>query len=213
MKKVFKKFFKYRFARLLAELLVVFIGVYAAFYMDAMREEEKKAKRLDQTYDLLIEEVLSVGFGMNMQRERFDREYHDPFMEGLKAVEKPLPKMYYSWYAALDAEGTEWQSVLEAGGLDALDNGLIESVRYYRQNMGAVVKFADLFAQNCIDHLGPNLEKGMDEFYDQEGNLRPKYGWYPFYLDRLKQAMEDLVQHAKRLEALLEEMKKGNPEE
>lgn len=211
MKKVFKKFFKSRAARLLAELLVVFMGVYAAFYMDAMREEEKNARRLDQTYDLLIEEVLSIGFGMNLQRERFDKAYYEPFMEGTQAGEQPLPKMYYSWYAEL--EGAEWQSVLEAGGWDALDNGLIETVRYYRQNMAAVVKFADILTEHCIDHLAPNLDKGITEFYDESGKLREKYTWYPFYLDRLRQAMVDLVSHAKSLEELLEEMKKGNPEE
>lgn len=210
MKKRFQKIFKSRAARLLAELLVVFIGVYAAFLMDAMREEQENAKRLKQTYDLLIEEVVSIGFGMNMQRERFDKEYFNPFMEGMKAGEQPLPQIYYSWYAEL--EGAEWQSVLEDGGGDALDNGLIESARYYRQNLGAVVKFADLLAANCIDHLGPKLDRGVTEFYDPQGKLRQQYGWYPFYLERLRQAMTDLVMHAKRLEELLEEMKKRKPE-
>ncbi len=202
-----KKFFQSRAARLLAEFLVVSIGVYAAFSLKDYREAEGEARQLRHSYDLLIEEVGSIGFGMDMQLKNFERDYYEPFMQAMKAGEKPLPKMYYSWYAGL--ETGEWQEVIRQSEGEALDNGLVESVRYYRQNLGAVVKFADLLTQNCIDQLGPELVKGPDAFYDGDAHLREQYAWYPFYLDRLRQAMTDLVTHAQRLEHLLEAMKKG----
>lgn len=197
---------------LLAELGVVFLGVFTAFMLDDWR-----AARRD---DLRREQILSA---MLQEYEAFDAElrrglplmiaFRDTFAHRRKRGERPRlqPLPMRSGFST-----GAWEAMLQAGGLDVLDAGLIVQIEQLHSNMRAILAELDRFNRLTDAMLTPNLDASLSEFYDPETHrLRQRYWWYPWSLEFMTHSADELLADTDsvrtRLQAHLEGAPKSSP--
>ena len=178
-----------RFPRLLAELVVVFLGVYAAFFLDGCREERERDARRDQILQMLAEDFQQAAGAMEMAAASFGAQF-DPFLDGYEKGERPpLLPIPIPVHDPIDT----WGAVLGAGGLDTLEVQTIRDVEAVLALVSPMTEVAREFNHYVRQVLIPNLGKEESEYYDEDGKLRSKYQWYFHSLRTVKTYLETLA--------------------
>src|SRR5438093_12404938 len=108
-----------RFGRWVAELLLVFVGVYAAFWLNNYQQRQQDAERRDRIL-ASIERTLRDGIESNkINRAQQEREAAK-FRRALDAGEMPLP---HPFVFTTDYSPGDFATMLQAGGIQLLDLG------------------------------------------------------------------------------------------
>lgn len=188
-----------RLGALALQLAVVFVGVYAAFLLDRYQEHLAQRRANDQLYTLLIDEVESVAVGLDRQRAQFDSLYFVPYV-ARPAPGRPL-RPYYQVNG--DLTSPELEALLEAGGAVASRSELLPAIRYYNTSARYYAKISDELRRLSVDRIAPAL--GAGAFYDEAGQLRAEYAWYPSLVYQLRKSMQETVTAAQRVADLLGE--------
>ena len=184
----------YRAGRWTAELVLVFLGAYAAFWLNNYQQHRADVRRHDQILAWL-EQRMTEGLEATKQ----DAIQHDQraaeFRRALAAGEMP-PLSPFSFTADYSASDTA--SVLQAGGYEVLDiktlSALRESESTIRQGLDRMTHY-----QKLSDELiWPNLDQDISFFYDPATKkLRKRFADYPKILDDTANFFHDL-EKAKR---------------
>lgn len=188
--------------RLFAELSVVFLGVYGAFMLDGCREERERQARRDQILDMLSEDFAVAETSMEQAQADFRKTFGrflEDYPEGRRPALHPIP---IPAFLAVDT----WGAVLSAGGLDSLDVETIRQVEAVLAQISPMIAAAGEYNAYVREVLVPNLDLGEDEYYLDDGTLRPKYLWYWFSLrtldlqiERLAIASGEIARHLREL--------------
>lgn len=181
------------------ELLVVFVGVLAAFELSAWQEGRARREKARQLRVALREEVADVA-----GRARRIAEFLPRRVEGIEAAiqagEKPgLPPHL----EPLGVRSNVWEAVRSSGGLEVLPVPLyLELGSFYNSLANGFEQIAQL--QRLSEReLIPLLDRGPAALYTEQGELRPRFGWY-FSLQRnLAAQAAELAAHGARLDSLL----------
>src|SRR2546423_7642864 len=114
-----------RVAHWFAELLLVFVGVYGAFWLSSYQERHREAQRHDRILATLEESVERSVKRYEAAAEQQNRTAAD-FRRRLDADEMPPLGMFFfsTGYSASDAA-----VLLQSGGLDLLDPRTISALR------------------------------------------------------------------------------------
>ena len=188
-----------RVGRWIAELVLVFVGVYAAFWLNNYQQHRQDAERCDQIL-AFIEQTLSEGIESSKANRAKEQEPEAAeFRRALDAGEMPLlrPFVFITDYSPSDLA-----TMLQSGGVQLLDLQTLRAlrndesvIRWGLQRMARYQKLSD-------ELIVPNLGQDVSFFYDPATKkLRKQFEIYP-------QALEARVSFAHELEqthtALLE---------
>ena len=180
-----------RIGRWTAELVLVFVGVYAAFWLNNYQQHRQDAGRRDQIL-AFIEQTLSEGIESSKANRAKEQEPEAAeFRRALNAGEMPpvRPFVFITDYSPSDLA-----TMLQSGGVQLLD---VETLRALRKDESVIRWGLQRMAryQKLSDELiVPNLGQDISFFYDPATKkLRNPFEIYP-------KALEARVDFANELE-------------
>jgi hypothetical protein len=182
------------------ELVLVFVGVYAAFWLNNYQQHRQEAARRDQILAAL-EQQLQEGIKSGKTNRAKQEQKAAEFRRALDAGEMPplQPFVFITDYSP-----TDWATMLQSGGVQLLDVETLMAVR----NDESVIRWGlsqMAWYQKLSDELiVPNLDQDVSFFYDPATKrLRKRFHIYPDALDANVQFAKELERtHVKLLERI-----------
>ena len=178
-----------RIGRWTAELVLVFVGVYAAFWLNTFQQHRQEAERRDQILAAL-EQQLQEGIESGKTNRAKQEHKAAEFRHALDAGEMPplQPFVFITDYSPSDLA-----TMLQSGGVQLLDVETLMAVR----NDESVIRWGlsrMAWYQKLSDELiVPNLEQDVSFFYDPTTKkLRKRFEIYPDALDANVQFANEL---------------------
>jgi hypothetical protein len=179
------------FGRWVAELVLVFVGVYAAFWLNSYQQRQQDAERRDQIL-AFIEQTLSQGIeSSKINRAKEQEPEAAEFRRALDAGEMPplRPFVFITDYSPSDLA-----TMLQSGGVQLLDVQTLRALRndeaVIRWGLARMARYQKLSDELIV----PNLDKDISFFYDPATKKsRKQFDIYP-------QALEARVKFANELE-------------
>src|SRR5437763_5043656 len=178
-----------KISRWLAELVLVFVGVYAAFWLNNYQQHQEQLKRREQILAYLqqrLEDGVASAKTDGAKEEKLVAE----FQHALDAGEMP-PLRPFSF--STDYNPADIATLLQSGGIELLD---IKTLSVLRQLESAVR--GDLSAMSHFEKLSdelivPNLDQHISFFYDPATRkLRKRFEKYPEALQATVKFADDL---------------------
>jgi hypothetical protein len=197
-----------RIGRWIAELVLVFVGVYAAFWLNNYQQHREDAGRRDQILAALEQQLREGIESGKIDRAKEEQEAAE-FRRALDAGEMlPLKPFVFT----TDYSPTDWATMLQSGGIQLLDVQTVMAVR----NDESVIRWGlsrMAWYQKLSDELiVPNLDQDISFFYDPvTKKLRKRFEIYPEALDtRVKFATELEQTHIKLLKRIQAERQRNH---
>jgi hypothetical protein len=197
-----------RIGRWIAELVLVFVGVYAAFWLNNYQQHREDAGRRDQILAALEQQLREGIESGKIKRAKQEQEAAE-FRRALDAGEMlPLKPFVFT----TDYSPTDWATMLQSGGIQLLDVQTVMAVR----NDESVIRWGlsrMAWYQKLSDELiVPNLDQDISFFYDPvTKKLRKRFEIYPEALDtRVKFATELEQTHIKLLKRIQAERQRNH---
>ena len=187
-----RKTFSARLARWAAELVLVFIGVYAAFWLNNYQQRQQDAERRDRIL-ASIEQTLREG----IESSKINRvEQQEPaaaeFRRAMNAGEMPplRPFVFITDYSPSDLA-----TMLQSGGVQLLDVQTLRALRndesVIRWGLARMARYQKLSDELIV----PNLDRDVSFFYDPATRkLRKQFEIYPEALEATVKLANDLEQ-------------------
>ena len=187
-----------RFGRWAAELLLVFVGVYAAFWLNNYQQHRQDAERRDRILASL-EQELRRGIESGKIAGAKEEQQAAKFRRALDAGEMPPlhPFVFTTDYSPGDIA-----TLLQSGGVELLEVKTLVALRelesVIRWGLSDVAHYQKLSDELIV----PNLDQDISFFYDPAAKkLRKRFEIYP-------QALEATVKFAHDLERTKTELLK-----
>ena len=190
-----------RFGRWVAELLLVFIGVYAAFWLNNYQQRQQDAERRDRIL-ASIEETLRAGIESGKIATAKEEQQAAEFQRAVDAGEMPplRPFVFTTDYSPGDIA-----TLLQSGGVQLLDAKTLTALRELESVIRWGVSDMSRYQKLSDELIVPNLDQDSSFFYDPvTRKLRKRFGIYPqaldatvkfaYDLDRTKTAMLKQIQ-------------------
>jgi hypothetical protein len=187
-----------RFGRWAAELLLVFVGVYAAFWLNNYQQHRQDAERRDRIL-ASIERTLRDGIESGKIAGAKEEQQAAKFRRAIDAGEMPPlhPFVFTTDYSPGDIA-----TLLQSGGVELLDVKTLVALRelefVIRWGLSDMAHYQKLSDELIV----PNLDQDISFFYDPAAKkLRKRFEIYP-------QALEATVKFAHDLERTKTELLK-----
>lgn len=158
--------------RLSVEILVGFIGVYAAFALNAYKEKRELVDRRHQIKRALYHEIAPLV--ENPRRNSGDggyRAYMTAFDSAVKAGKKPVPRPFIE---PLGLNMHMWEATKQSGGLEIIDVPTFERISQFYNNWSQMAVFYGQLRDLSVNTILPLVPKGGDAFYDPKTG-EPRY--------------------------------------
>jgi hypothetical protein len=170
-----------RFGRWAAELILVFVGVYAAFWLNDYQQHRQDAERRDRIL-AFIEQTLSEGIESSKSNRAKEQEPEAAeFRRALDAGEMPplRPFVFITDYSPSDLA-----TMLQSGGVQLLDVQTLRALRsdesVIRWGLARMARYQKLSDELIV----PNLDQDISFFYDPATRkLRKQFEIYPKALE------------------------------
>ena len=169
-----------RIGRWTAELVLVFVGVYAAFWLNNYQQHRQDAERRDLILASL-EGQLREGIESGKINRAKQEQKAAEFRRALDAGEMPPLQPFVF---TTDYSPTDWATMLQSGGIQLLDVQTLMAVRTDE----SVIRWG-LSRMACYQKLSdelivPNMDQDISFFYDPATKkLRKRFEIYPEALD------------------------------
>jgi len=196
-----------RFGGWVAELVLVFVGVYAAFWLNNYQQRRQDEERRDRIL-ASIERTLREGIESDkINRAKQEREAAE-FRRALDAGEMPPlhPFVFMTDYSPGD-----FATMLQAGGIQLLDLETLTALRndesVIRWGLSGMARYQKLSDELIV----PNIDQNVSLFYDPASRkLRRRFDIYPEALDaRLKFANDLERTHTELLKRIQAERQRN----
>src|SRR6266513_473280 len=173
----------------IAELVLVFVGVYAAFWLSNYQQHQQDAERRDRILASLEEELRRGIDSGKLETAKEEREASE-FRRALDAGEMPplQPFVFTTDYSPGD-----FATWLQAGGIQLLDVKTLTTLRelesVIRWGLNDIARYQKLSDELIV----PNLDQDISFFYDPATRkLRKRFEIYPEALDATVKFAHDL---------------------
>jgi hypothetical protein len=186
-----------RLGRWAAELVLVFVGVYAAFWLNNYQQHRQDAQRRDQILAALQQKVTEELDSARSQglKQKLDAA---EFRRALEAGEMP-PLRALSY--APDYSPTDVATLLQAGGVELLRAKTLIALRETEMLLRGSLSRLLHYEKMSDELIAPNLDQDASFFYDSATKkLRKRFDFYiranaaagAFFSDMVK-AQEELL--------------------
>ena len=173
----------------MAELVLVFVGVYAAFWLNNYQQHLQEAKRRDQIL-ASIEQTLRDGIESGKINGAQEERQAAEFQLALDAGEMPRlhPFVFTTDYTPIDLA-----TLLQSGGIELLDVETLTALRndesVIRWGLSRIAHYQKLSDELIV----PNLDQDISFFYDPAAKkLRKRFEMYPEALKATVKFAHDL---------------------
>jgi hypothetical protein len=184
----------------LVELVIVFVGVYAAFVLNAhqIREQQQQRRAQILTY---LQKGADLGVAkLNAVIATYDKAVAD-FSRKLANGEMPQVAPI-AWASSFNPNESAW--LLQAGGLELLDIETIGRMNELDAAAGTGLSTMAHYQQLSDQLIVPHLGEGNAYFYDPATRqLRPLYDRYPEMLQEGSRVLHDMATKTEALAAQL----------
>ncbi|MFL6527143.1 MAG: hypothetical protein ACJ8IQ_03505 [Chthoniobacterales bacterium] len=176
--------------RWFAELLLVFVGAYAAFWLNNYQEHRTDVRRHDEILALLEQQVArDIEAGKNASARQ--AEMVAKFQRAYDAGEMPPLD---SWEFNSDYSATDIATLLQSGGYQLLDPKTLFALRNAESTIRSGINTMTHFQKLSDELILPNLDKDITFFYDPAmRKLRRPFAAYPKALESVKKFLDDYV--------------------
>jgi hypothetical protein len=178
-----------RFGRWVAELILVFIGVYGAFWLNNYQQHQQDAERRDRILASLEQEFRKGVESGKIAGAKQEREAAE-FRRALEAGEMPAlhPFVFTTDYSPGDIA-----TFLQSGGVQLLDVKTLMALRelesVIRWGLSDMTRYQKLSDELIV----PNLDQDISFFYDPvTKKLRRRFEIYPEALEARVKFAHDL---------------------
>ena len=197
-----------RVGRWTAELVLVFVGVYGAFWLNNYQEHREDAGRRDQILASL-EQQLQEGIKSGKANRAEEEQESAEFQRALDAGEMPALQPFVF---TTDYSPTDWATMLQSGGVQLLDVKTLMAVRYDESVIRWGLSRMEWYQKLSDELIVPNLDQDISFFYDPATKkLRKRFEIYPDALKaRVKFANELEGTHIKLLERIQAERQRNH---
>ncbi len=195
-----------RLGRWAAELVLVFIGVYAAFWLNDFQQRHHDAERRDRIL-ASIERTLSEGIESGKISRAKEEEEAAKFQRALDAGEMPP---LHPFVFTTDYNPGDFATLLQSGGVELLDLNTLAALRsdesVIRWGLSRLQRYQKLSDELIV----PNLDQDISFFYDPTTKkLRKRFEIYPEALEATVKFAQDLEQtHTQLLKQIQAERRK-----
>ena len=179
-----------RFGRWVAELVLVFVGVYAAFWLNNYQQHRQDADRRDQILASLEQEFLRGIESGKITGAKQERQAAE-FRRALEAGEMPPlhPFVFTTDYSPGDIA-----TLLQSGGVQLLDVKTLMALRQLESVIRWGLSDMQRYQKLSDELIVPNLDQDISFFYDPATKkLRKRFEIYP-------EALQATVKFANELE-------------
>ena len=178
-----------RFGGWVAELVLVFIGVYAAFWLSNFQQHQQDAERRDRIL-ASIEQELRRGIDSGKIAGAKQEQEAAKFRRALDAGEMPplQPFVFTTDYSPGD-----WATLLQSGGVQLLDVKTLMALRELESVIRWGVSDMERYQKLSDQLIIPNLDQDVSFFYDPAAKkLRRRFEIYPQALEARVKFAHDL---------------------
>ncbi|MGB9476474.1 MAG: hypothetical protein WCE87_15525 [Candidatus Udaeobacter sp.] len=196
-----------RFGRWVAELILVFVGVYAAFWLNSYQQHREDAQRRDQIL-ASFEQQLRKGIESGKINRAKEEQKAAEFQRALDAGEMPRLQPFFF---ITDYSPSDWATMLQSGGVQLLDVQTLLAVRndesVIRWGLNSMARYQKLSDELIV----PNLDQDISFFYDPATKkLRKRFEIYPEALQATVKFAGDLERtHAELLKRIQAERQRN----
>jgi hypothetical protein len=183
--------------RLLLELVVVFVGVYAAAML-----AQRQARLAEEEHSRALRRALAAELAfIHQQGSAIKLDEIVDFADSISAGHRP-ELFPFTWRVPFAPD--VWEATLASGGVRLMEPSLVVAVsKFYGEMRGFMAELDDNRAYTR-DILLPNLGRPPSEFYQENGRLRTKYGWYLSHMRYVARQVPMLVAQADSLRAAVD---------
>jgi hypothetical protein len=198
-----------RFGWLFAELLFVFLGLYGAFLLERMHDEEMDLLRKRQILEALVQEFTGYESELSEASTALDEGYGVPFFTNYRTGEKPFPRQI-PLVGMGNVNTGIWEAMLGSGGMEVLEVKKIQEVQSFFKAYQDFLQLLQGFKELYNSFILPEYDQNTSFFYQAEGiELRDKYKWYVNQLFQMGMGLRALSEQAgSTLNILKEELDK-----
>jgi len=178
-----------RFGGWAAELVLVFIGVYAAFWLSNYQQHRQDAERRDRIL-ASIEQELRRGIDSGKIAGAKQEQEAAKFRRALDSGEMPplQPFVFTTDYSPGD-----WATLLQSGGVQLLDVKTLIALRELESVIRWGVSDMERYQKLSDELIIPNLDQDVSFFYDPAAKkLRRRFEIYPQALEATVKFAHDL---------------------
>jgi hypothetical protein len=192
-----------------AELVLVFVGVYAAFWLSNYQQRQQDVERRDRIL-AFIEQTLREGIESSKTNRAKEQEPEAAeFRRALNAGEMPplRPFVFITDYSPSDLA-----TMLQSGGVQLLDVQTLRALRndesVIRWGLARMARYQKLSDELIV----PNLDQDISFFYDPATKkLRKQFEIYPEALEETVKLANDLERtHAELLKQIQAERQRNH---
>jgi hypothetical protein len=178
-----------RLGRWAAELVLVFIGVYAAFWLSNFQQRQQDAERRDRIL-ASIERTLRQGIDSSKANRVGEEREAAEFRRALNAGEMPALRPFVFITDYTPGDFAIW---LQNGGIQLLDletlNALRKDESVIRWGLARMARYQKLSDELIV----PNLDQDISFFYDPgTKKLKKPFEIYPEALEERLRLANDL---------------------
>ncbi|HKS31944.1 MAG TPA: hypothetical protein VJR28_06015 [Chthoniobacterales bacterium] len=179
-----------RLGRWAAELVLVFIGVYAAFWLNNFQQRQQDVERRDRIL-ASIERTLREGIESGKISRAQEEQEAAKFQRALDAGEMPA---LHPFVFTTDYNPGDFATLLQSGGIELLD---LETLTVLRKDESVIrwgLSRLQRYQKLSDELIVPNLDQDISFFYDPTTKkLKKRFEIYP-------EALQATVKFARDLE-------------
>jgi hypothetical protein len=184
-----KRSFLSRIGRWTAELVLVFVGVYAAFWLSNYQQRQQDQERHDRIL-ASIEQTLREGIESNNDSRAKEQQQVAEFRRALDAGEMPP---LHPFVFTTDYSPGDFATILQSGGIQLLELDTLIALRkdesVIRWGLSGMARYQKLSDELIV----PNLHQDISFFYDPTTKkLRKQFEIYPEALQATVKFANDL---------------------
>jgi hypothetical protein len=184
-----------RVGRWLAELLLVFIGVYAAFWLSDFQQRQQQARQRDQILASLARQ-LEEGVENTKAETVKAADEKRQFRRALESGQRPkLDRFTFT----TDYNPGDIATILQAGGIELLDVKTLTTLREFESAVRWGLSRMAHYQKLSDELIAPSLGEDSSFFYEENGQLRERFDIYPEALQARLEFFQELQQKQKQL--------------
>jgi hypothetical protein len=197
-----------RIGRWTAELVLVFVGVYAAFWLNNYQQRQQDQERHDRIL-ASIEQTLREGIESNNVSRAKEQQQVAEFRRALDAGEMPP---LHPFVFTTDYSPGDFATILQSGGIQLLELETLTALRkdesVIRWGLSGMARYQKLSDELIV----PNLNQDISFFYDPTTKkLRKQFEIYPEALQATVKFANDLERtHTALLKQIQAERQRNN---
>ena len=197
-----------RVGRWTAELVLVFVGVYAAFWLNNYQQRQQDQGRHDRIL-ASIEQTLREGIESNKVSRAKEQQQVAEFRRALDAGEMPP---LHPFVFTTDYSPGDFATILQSGGIQLLELETLTALRkdesVIRWGLSGMARYQKLSDELIV----PNLNQDISFFYDPTTKkLRKQFEIYPEALQATVKFANDLERtHTALLKQIQAERQRNN---